>query len=151
MTCRHPRDMRKFIPAGGIVDAPGMAIAEVYSEDGYVCLKCSRFVPKSKSLMGKRSNKAGRRQSWEIAKDMGGTNHEVEGVKYDVLNDLYAVQSKRGTAFPERLWKWLQDIPRVGGRIPVLVIRDAPGPGIKRRGIVIQSYEDFIDTTGVKV
>ena len=144
MTCRHPREQRFVV--WDSENAGGSLVAM-----GYTCEKCGKFVSAEKSLKGKRANKAGRRQSWEIAKDMGGTNHEVEGVKYDVLNDLYAVQSKRGPAVPERLWKWLQDLPRVGGRHPVLVIRDAPGPGIKRRGIVIQSYEDFIDTTGVKV
>ena len=137
MTCRHPRDLRGNQYEKDVVNGIPVLL-------GYNCGKCGKFVSAEKSLKGKRANKAGRRQSWEIAKDMGGTNHEVEGVKYDVLNELYAVQSKRGTAFPERLWKWLQDIPRVGGRIPVLVIRDAPGPGIKRRGIVIQSYEDFM-------
>lgn len=145
MSCRHPRDYRESVRKGALITPDWPA-----PEDGYMCGKCGAYVPQSRSLRGKRANKAGRRQSWETAKDMGGTNHEVEGVKYDVLTEMYAVQSKRGTAFPERLWKWLQEIPRHEGRIPVLVIRDAPGPGIKRRGVVIQSYEDFIDTTGVK-
>ena len=139
MACRHPRDERS------IQYDPDTA-----KPHGYSCLKCGTYVSREKSLRGKRANKAGRRQSWEIAKDIGGKNHEVEGEKYDVTNAMYAVQSKRGTMFPERIWKWLQDIPRVDGRIPVLIIRDAPGPGVKRRGVAIMAYEDFIDTTGVK-
>ena len=138
MACRHPREKRIQVP-----DVAGIG-------GGYSCTECGRFVDRERSLRGKRANKAGRRQSWEIAKDIGGKNHEVEGEKYDVTNEMYAVQSKRGSMFPERIWKWLQDIPRVDGRIPVLIIRDAPGPGTKRRGVAIMGYEDFIDTTGVK-
>lgn len=125
MACRHPRDKR------------------LTTEDGYICTACDRSVSAERSKRGKNANKAGRRQSWELARDMGGVNHEVEGKSYDVLDDLFSYQSKRGGAFPERIWTALSSIEQVGGRIPVLVIRDAPGRGIKRRGVVIVRYEDW--------
>lgn len=134
MACRHPRESRIF------------HTADTHPEGkGYVCTKCGRFVPHERSLRGKRANKAGRRQSWEVAKEIGGTNHESQGEKYDVLNDMFAVQSKKGTMFPERLHKWLTEIPTVDDRIPVLVIKDSPGPGTRRRALAVMDWSDWKD------
>lgn len=124
---------------------------EGFSEDGYICVKCGAYVPKSKSQRGKRANRRGRTQSAQIAKDIGGTNHEVEGKPYDVSNDLYLVQSKKDNSmFPERIWKALNAIPATDGKVPALVIKDSPGPGTRVRGVVIVKYEDWLETTGVK-
>jgi hypothetical protein len=116
---------------------------------GYVCNKCGTFVPKFRSQMGKRSRTRGNAQERRIASDTGGKRVGHHGGKEDVVAGLYSIQSKSG-AFPERPWKYLQEIPRDGGRIPVVVLMDAPGPGVKRRGVVVMQYEDWLDASGVK-
>lgn len=139
MACRHPRDKRIIVP--GVAGIGG----------GYYCTKCQGFVSKEKSLRGKRANRRGRRESARIAKDIGGKNHEVEGQKYDVTNDLYVVQSKKDKGlFSERHWRFLSEIPREGGRTPVLIVKDAPGPGTKVRGYAVMTVQDFNLMTGVK-
>ena len=143
MPCRHPRDERSPVRAG---DSNG-----VYPEDGYLCHRCLTYVPKSKSLQGKRANRRGRTESARIAKAIGGTNHEVEGKPYDASNDLYVVQSKKDNGmFSERIWRLLQSIPRVDGKVPVLIVKDAPGPGQKVRGYAVMYHQDFTDISGVK-
>lgn len=155
MKCkRHPADQRLRIKSGtwvGAVDDGDNDISFLAPEDGYWCEKCDTFVPQSRSKQGKRANRRGRTESARIAKDIGGTNHEVEGKAYDVSNDLYLVQSKKDNSlFPERIWKALAAIPALDGKIPALVIKDSPGPGKRVRGVVIVKYEDWLDSTGVK-
>jgi len=116
---------------------------------GYVCNKCGTYVSAEKSQMGKRSRNRGNAQERKIASDTGGKRVGHHGGKTDVEAGIYNVQSKSG-AFPERPWKYLQEVPRDGGRIPVVVLMDAPGPGVKRRGVVVMQYEDWLDVAGVK-
>jgi hypothetical protein len=42
-------------------------------------------------------------------------------------------------------------IPRTGGRIPVLIVGDAPGPGHRRRAFVVLELGDFRDLHGEDV
>lgn len=146
MPCRHPRDQRLTVRAGEFIADDRYILAP---EDGYSCGKCHRFVPKSKSLQGKRANRRGRTESARIAKAIGGVNHEVESRPYDVSTDLYLVQSKKdNNLFSERIWKLLNSIS-TDARVPVLIVKDAPGPGKSVRGYAVLKYEDWVDTTGV--
>ena len=146
MSCRHPRDYRESVRKGALITPDWPA-----PEDGYMCGKCGAYVPQSRSLRGKRANKRGRRESARIAKDTGGENHEVRGGPVDVATGgIYNVQSKKDNGlFSERHWKLLESIP-ADGRIPALVVKDAPGPGKKGRGYAVLKYEDWLDMTGVK-
>ena len=65
-----------------------------------------------------------------------------------MLTPLFAVQAKVGGSFSERYWRWLSAIPRTAGRIPVLVVGDAPGPGHRRRAVVIMELGDWRDLHG---
>ena len=65
-----------------------------------------------------------------------------------MLASLFAVQAKVGGAFSERYWRWLSAIPRTGGRIPVLIVGDAPWPGRRRRAVVVMELGDFRDLHG---
>lgn len=148
MPCRHPRDQRLTVRSGEFIADDRYILAP---DDGYSCGKCHRFVPKSKSLQGKRANRRGRTESARIAKAIGGTNHEVEGKPYDASNGMYVVQSKKDNGmFSERIWKLLQSIPRVDGKVPVLIVKDAPGSGQKVRGYAVMYHQDFTDISGVK-
>ena len=57
------------------------------------------------------------------------------------------VQVKNGGAFPERIWRWLQALP-VDQRLRGVVIGDAPGPGTKRRNVIVLDLDDFADWFG---
>ena len=151
MPCRHPRDQRRYVSAGSDLPLVSGGGVDVAHEDGYQCGRCIVFVPKSKSLQGKRANRRGRTESARIAKAIGGTNHEVEGKPYDASNGMYVVQSKKDNGmFSERIWKLLQSIPRVDGKVPVLIVKDAPGPGKKVRGYAVMYHQDFTDISGVQ-
>jgi len=39
-------------------------------------------------------------------------------------------------------------VPRIGGRIPILIVGDAPGPGFRRRAVVLMDLADFRDLHG---
>jgi hypothetical protein len=42
----------------------------------------------------------------------------------------------------------LDRLPRAGGRLPALVVTDSPGPGTRRRSIVVLALEDFVELHG---
>lgn len=66
------------------------------------------------------------------------------GGKDDVRGDWAAVQCKVGGSFSERYWDWLRAIPHDAMQLPMLVIGDAPGPGARRRRLVVIDFDDFI-------
>jgi hypothetical protein len=57
-------------------------------------------------------------------------------------------QVKSGKSFPERLYRWLKALPSNANQTPILVMTDAPGPGIRRRALVIVTLEDWISLHG---
>ena len=63
---------------------------------------------------------------------------------------MFAYESKSGGSFHERLWRWLKGIPTTGGRTPVLIVTDAPGPGHRARSVVIVDFDDWKDLHGEK-
>ena len=65
-----------------------------------------------------------------------------------MLTPLFAIQAKVGGAISERHWRWLMAIPRAGGRIPVLIVGDAPAPGCRRRAVAIVELGDWRDLHG---
>ncbi|CAN5654751.1 hypothetical protein BH23CHL7_BH23CHL7_20460 [soil metagenome] len=96
-----------------------------------------------------RSNRR-RGNDWErtLAAQLGGRRVGQYGDPADVLTPLLAVQAKCGLAYPERLDRWLRAIPRTGGRLPVLIVGDAPGPGYRRRALIVMDLGDFRDLHG---
>jgi hypothetical protein len=46
-------------------------------------------------------------------------------------------------AFSERLWSWLKAVPVNAGQTALLVVTDAPGPGHRRRAMVILDIGDW--------
>jgi hypothetical protein len=57
-------------------------------------------------------------------------------------------QVKSGKSFPERLYRWLKALPSNANQTPILVMTDAPGPGVRRRALVIVTLEDWIQLHG---
>ncbi len=54
-----------------------------------------------------------------------------------------SIQVKVGGAFPERIWRWLDDLPRDAQSLNAVVIGDSPGPGRKRREVIVLDLGDF--------
>lgn len=96
-----------------------------------------------------RSNRR-RGNDWErsLASELGGRRIGQYGEPADVMTSLFAVQAKVGGSFSERYWRWLSAILRTDGRIPVLVVGDAPGPGRRRRAVVVMELGDWRDLHG---
>ena len=73
------------------------------------------------------------------------------GDKVDVSVDGYlAIQCKNGNAYPERLDGWLRAIPVRAGILRALVIGDAPGPGRKRRSLIVLDLEEYASWHGAE-
>lgn len=101
---------------------------------------------KARSRRGKNNNNRGKAYERAVAKTLGGVRTGMFGGKDDVQHALLAVQSKNGKAYPERLDKWLRCIPTKTGQIQALVISDAPGPGKRRREMIVMDLTDFVAT-----
>lgn len=66
------------------------------------------------------------------------------GGKDDVQAGIFQVQCKVGKSYPERLDKWLREVPVKADQIAALVVGDSPGAGTKRRSLIILDLDDFI-------
>lgn len=96
-------------------------------------------------------NNLRRGKEWErrIAADIGGERVGQHGGKDDVQHPDWAIQAKVGGAFPERLWTYLTAIPREPGQGRAIVVGDAPGPGRKRRAVVLIEFEEWKHSEGI--
>lgn len=102
-------------------------------------------------LKVKRGKNAGKRgnflQAW-FCLQLGLENIGRMGTEVDGINDLWSAQIKSGQVFPGWMQKILDTLPRTGGRIPILGIVATPGPGNKRRALVVMDLDDFRDLHG---
>lgn len=119
-------------------------------DHGAAC-RCGAIQDPAASRRGKSSLRAGKDAERAIAKAYGGSRTGQYGGPDDVVvGDLFVIQSKAGGWFTERYWSELAKLPRVGGRIPTLVVSDRPGPGRKTRRMVIRMLEDDVALHGEK-
>jgi hypothetical protein len=96
------------------------------------------------SRRGKSARRRGNTYELEVARILGGKRVGMYGDKVDVLVPGWlAVQCKNGGAYPERLDGWLRAIPHDGRLLRALVIGDAPGPGRKRRSLIVLDLAEF--------
>ncbi len=108
------------------------------------------FGPKRRGLNANRRGKAFERKlAAELA---GGKRVGQFGGKEDVTADggRWQIQAKVGTMFPERLYKWLADVPVEAGQRRALVVGDSPGPGRKRRTIVVLEFDEWRRAEGLE-
>lgn len=117
---------------------------------GAVCTNCKALRDEVRSRRGRRANTRGRRIQHELNARVGLTNivgnaQNHDGGRYD---EMFASEAKSGAAFPERLWRWLKGVPTTGSQTAILLVADAPGPGHKRRAVVVLDIEDWIALHG---
>jgi len=93
---------------------------------------------------GRRSRNRGNAYERDVARRLGAQRVGQYGTKTDVEADWIAVQTKVGAAYPERLDGWLRAIPSRDGQLRALVVGDAPGPGHRRRELIVLDLSEFL-------
>ena len=92
---------------------------------------------------GRRANQRGKAWERAVAAQIGGERVGQLGGKDDVQHPRFAIQTKVGKAFPERFWSWLCAIPTLPGQRRALIVGDAPGPGRRRRAVVVLELQEW--------
>lgn len=129
--CLHPRAARRW------------------QDDQTVCSRCGKILDEALARRGRNNRSRGNAIERDIARALGLRRVGQYGGPEDASGDLFIVQVKSGGSFPERLWGWLKALPQNAGQTPLLVVTDAPGPGHRRRAVVILDLEDWRDLHGV--
>lgn len=133
--CRHPRDRRTLTDY--------MAADSRVIEHRYQCGSCGHIFDPARQAMGRRANRRGRRIQKQAMERAGLTNLPGNIPGLDGTHSMFRGESKSGGRFPELLWRWLKAIPAAPGQVPILVVSDAPGPGHKRRQVVVLELADW--------
>ncbi len=97
-----------------------------------------------RSRRGRTARQRGNAYEREVAAKLGAKRVGMFGGKQDVANDWIAIQCKVGKSYPERLDIWLREVPVKGDQLRALVVGDAPGPGVRRRSLIILELDDFV-------
>jgi hypothetical protein len=105
----------------------------------------------NKAKRGKRARNKGNSFERDVADKIGGIRVGQFGGKTDVQSDWIAIQCKVGNgSYSERYDGWLRSVKGNATQIAALVVGDAPGPGTRRRTMIVLDFEDFIDLMGTK-
>jgi hypothetical protein len=119
---------------------------EVYrpGESKTFCANCPAVRNEITSRRGKNSRNRGNAYERTVAAKLGGKRVGQYGDKVDVdVPGYLRIQVKNGTAYPERIDGWLRAIPFQSDRLRAVVIGDAPGPGLTRRGIIVFDLDEY--------
>ena len=122
-----------YIPAGDVLDNR---------------CKCGAIQDPAASRRGRLNSSRGNAIEREVGKALGLRRVGQYGGPEDLSNELFAAQVKSGGAFSERYWQWLKAVPVTAAQTPLLVVTDAPGPGHKRRAIVVIDLDDWKELHG---
>jgi hypothetical protein len=115
---------------------------------GDSCLRCGRLKDATVTRRGKNNRARGNAIEREIGHRLGLRRVGQYGGPDDLASEMFAVQVKSGGSFSERYWAWLKALPTNAGQTPLLVVTDAPGPGRKRRAVVVLTLESWIELHG---
>jgi hypothetical protein len=117
-------------------------------ETVWACFRCDRVRDDVVTRRGKNNRARGNAIEREIGHRLGLRRVGQYGGPDDLAGDLFAVQVKSGGSFSERYWAWLRAVPVTAGQTPLLVVTDAPGPGGRRRAVVVLTLDDWISLHG---
>ncbi len=112
------------------------------------CRRCGHPADPARLRRGRRNRARGNEIEREIGRRLGLRRVGQWGGPDDLAGELFAAQVKSGGAFPERLWGWLKAVPVTAGQTALLVVTDAPGPGHRRRAVVVLDIADWIALHG---
>lgn len=103
--------------------------------------RCGAAKDEVRSRRGRLSRRHGNDFEREIAAKLGIRRVGQYGTATDVEGDWITIQAKVGGAFPERLWRWLPAAK--GDQLRAVIVGDSPGPGRKRRCLIVLDLDDF--------
>jgi hypothetical protein len=107
------------------------------------CGSCAKVIDATTVRRGRNNRARGNAIERDIAAKLGLRRVGQYGGADDIRGLAFAGQVKSGTAFPEKLHRWLKAVPVNAGETAILVITDAPGPGHQRRALVILDLTDW--------
>ena len=113
------------------------------------CAYCGKSKDDAATRRGRNNRARGNAIEREVARKLGLRRVGQYGGPEDAESEWLVVQVKSGGAFPERIWKWLQALPANADQTRAVVVTDAPGPGHKRRALVVVDLDDWQDLHGV--
>jgi hypothetical protein len=123
--CRHPRYLRASV-------------------DGIeTCMSCGHAFDPLVKRRGRNNRSRGNAIERAVGKELGLRRVGQYGGPDDLSGSMFAAQVKSGGSFSERYWAWLKAVPVTADQTPILVVADAPGPGHKRRAMVILELSDW--------
>lgn len=112
------------------------------------CRRCGVIQNPVTVRRGKNNRQRGNAIERDVARQLGLRRVGMYGGKEDIAGELFVAQVKSGGAFSERYWGWLKSVPVNAGQTALLVVTDAPGPGHKRRAVVVLDLDDWRDLHG---
>jgi len=112
-----------------------------------VC-RCGAVKDPVVSRRGTNNRKRGNAYELAVAKRLGLRRTGMYGGADDAKGDHMTLQVKVGGMFPETIWRWLSALPRDADRIRAVVIGDAPGPGGRRREVIVFDLSEWTEWHG---
>jgi hypothetical protein len=109
----------------------------------FVCTSCGKVRDDAATRRGKNNRSRGNAIERAVGKELGLRRVGQYGGPDDLSGLAFAAQVKSGGAFSERYWSWLKAVPVTANQTPILVVTDAPGPGHKRRALVVLELSDW--------
>jgi hypothetical protein len=121
----------------------------IYTELGaphtvWRCVRCGKAKDEARSRRGKNARSRGNALERWVNQLLGITNRGKYGGPEDGGDsaDWISVQTKSGAYFPRTIDRWLRQVPQRAGQMRGVVLVETPGPGIKRRALlVVDLYE----------
>jgi hypothetical protein len=117
-------------------------------EGAAYCNRCGKYRDAAATRRGRNNRARGNAIEREVAHRLGLRRVGQFGGPTDAEDDWLAVQVKSGAAFPERLWTWLRAVPATAAQTAALVITDAPGPGHRRRALIVLDLDSWVALHG---
>lgn len=123
-------------------------LGEIAEREQVACGRCGKVRDWTTVRRGKNNRNRGNAIEREVGKRLGLRRVGQYGGPEDLAGEMFAAQVKSGGAFSERFWQWLKAVPTGADQTALLVVTDAPGPGVKRRAVVILELDDWIALHG---
>ncbi len=120
-------------------------------DDTPFCIRCGKVRDETLVRRGRTNRSRGNSIEREVGKQLGLRRVGQFGGATDlgVSADPFAVSVKSGSGyFSERYWDQLKRQPVAAGQTALLVVTDAPGPGHRRRAVVVLDLADWLALHG---
>lgn len=108
------------------------------------CRRCGKVRDEARVRRGKTSRNRGNAFEREVAAKLGGRRVGQYGDQVDVdVPGYMRIQTKNGGTYPRLIDRWLRAIPVEAGLLRAVVLGDAPGPGTRRRSLIVMDLDEF--------